>query len=116
MQNVQFQESLSSPAVDTEFPTRRVEPSEWLDELHGSEALDSLLPRADYVLLTIPHTPATEGLFGKDKFALMKSSAILVNIGRGARVPSTGGVAKNKMHGSSTKIHVFRTKTRVLFV
>ena len=96
MQKVQFQETFLSPAVDTEFPTRRVEPSEWLDELHGSEALDSLLPRADYVLLTIPHTPATEGLFGKDKFALMKSSAILVNIGRGARVLNTGGVREEE--------------------
>ena len=29
-------------------------------KLHGPEALDSLLPRADFVILTVPHTPATE--------------------------------------------------------
>src|SRR6266568_2934767 len=28
-------------------------------ELHGAEALDSLLPRADFVILTVPHTPAS---------------------------------------------------------
>src|SRR5213593_4758977 len=27
-------------------------------ELHGPEALDALLPRADFVILTVPHTPA----------------------------------------------------------
>eukprot|EP01045_Picozoa_sp_COSAG04_P041071 COSAG04_NODE_12304_length_659_cov_0.776786_2_plen_64_part_00 len=38
----------------------------------------------DFVLLTIPHTPETEGLFDASKFALMKSSAVFVNVGRGA--------------------------------
>ena len=36
------------------------------------------------MLLTIPHTPETEGLFDASKFALMKSSAVFVNVGRGA--------------------------------
>ena len=52
----------------------------------AADALDALLPRADFVLLTIPHTPATEGLFDTAKFGRMKSTAVLVNIGRGATV------------------------------
>ncbi len=56
---------------------------EWLDELHPSEALDSLLPVADFVVLTVPHTPATGGFFNAERFARMKSSAIFINIGRG---------------------------------
>ena len=55
-----------------------------LDELYPPEALDELLPRADFVLLTIPHTPATEGLFNAEKFAKMKNTAVFVNVGRGA--------------------------------
>ena len=52
-------------------------------EKHESSALDSLLPRADFVIATTPHTPETEGMWHKDRFALMKNSAYFVNIGRG---------------------------------
>jgi phosphoglycerate dehydrogenase-like enzyme len=52
-------------------------------ELHRPDALDRLLPQADFVILTIPHTPETEGLFNADRFRLMKRSAFFINIGRG---------------------------------
>ena len=39
--------------------------------------------REYYVVLTIPHTPQTEGMFDRSKFKLMKKSAIFINIGRG---------------------------------
>jgi phosphoglycerate dehydrogenase-like enzyme len=52
-------------------------------ELHGPDALDTLLPRADFVVLTVPHTPATEGFMNRPRFARMKRSAFFVNIGRG---------------------------------
>jgi phosphoglycerate dehydrogenase-like enzyme len=52
-------------------------------ELHQATALDSLLPRADFVVLTVPHTPTTEGLMNRARFQLMKRSAFFINIGRG---------------------------------
>jgi phosphoglycerate dehydrogenase-like enzyme len=52
-------------------------------ELHKPEALDELLPRADFVILTIPHTPETEGLMNAERFGRMKPSAFFINIGRG---------------------------------
>jgi len=52
-------------------------------ELHGPDALDDLLPRSDFVILTIPHTPETEGLFNAARFQRMRSSAFFINIGRG---------------------------------
>lgn len=52
-------------------------------ELHRPEALDGLLPRADFVLLTVPHTPATEGFMDRAKFQRMKRGAFFINIGRG---------------------------------
>jgi phosphoglycerate dehydrogenase-like enzyme len=52
-------------------------------ELHKPEALDALLPRADFVILTVPHTPATEGLMHRARFQHMKKSAFFINIGRG---------------------------------
>jgi phosphoglycerate dehydrogenase-like enzyme len=52
-------------------------------EMHPPEALDALLPRADFVILTVPHTPATEGFFNRKRFQTMKPSAFFINIGRG---------------------------------
>ena len=62
---------------------RRATAPEGVAELHKPEALDELLPRADFVILTVPHTPATEGFFGRERFRRMKKSAFFINIGRG---------------------------------
>ena len=57
-----------------------------VDELYRPEELDSLLPKADFVILTAPQTPATDGLFTSAKFETMKESAYFINIGRGSNV------------------------------
>ena len=62
---------------------RRTTAPEGMAELHPPEALDALLPRADFVILTLPHTPATEGLMDRARFRRMKPSAFFINIGRG---------------------------------
>lgn len=62
---------------------RRREAPPGVAELHQPAALDSLLPRADFVILTVPHTPSTEGLMNRARFQLMKRSAFFINIGRG---------------------------------
>jgi phosphoglycerate dehydrogenase-like enzyme len=54
--------------------------------MHPPEALDRLLPEADFVIMTVPHTPHTEGMMNAARFALMKPSAFLINIGRGMTV------------------------------
>ena len=63
--------------------SRRREATPGVAELHQEAALDSLLPRADFVVLTVPHTPATEGFMNRARFKLMKRSAFFINIGRG---------------------------------
>lgn len=62
---------------------RRTAPPPGVAELHQPDALDSLLPHADFVILTVPHTPATEGLFHRARFQRMKRDAFFINIGRG---------------------------------
>ncbi len=62
---------------------RREDAPEGVFSLHRPADLNRLLPKADFVILTIPHTPATEGLFDASKFRLMKESAYFINIGRG---------------------------------
>src|SRR5690349_11540828 len=52
-------------------------------ELHRGDELDALLPQADFVILTVPHTPETEGFMNRGRFQEMKKTAFFINIGRG---------------------------------
>jgi len=54
-----------------------------VDELGDADALDEMLARADFVIVTAPETPATQGLFDAERFACMRDSAVFINIGRG---------------------------------
>ncbi len=60
--------------------------SDFVERLEASEKLDEMLPDADYVVITLPGTDETKHLFDTRKFALMKKTAVLVNIGRGTIV------------------------------
>ena len=50
------------------------------------EDLPELLAESDYVAIAAPHTPQTEKMFRREQFRQMKSTARLINIGRGAIV------------------------------
>ena len=70
---------------------RAVDPSvtdcpESVARLGDMNELDDLLQESDFVVIAAPHTPDTERMFGDREFSLMKNSAFLVNIGRGAIV------------------------------
>src|SRR5258708_9529012 len=52
-------------------------------ELHRGDELDALLPVADFVILTGPHTPETEGFMNRARSQQMKKTAFFINIGRG---------------------------------
>jgi phosphoglycerate dehydrogenase-like enzyme len=54
--------------------------------MHTPDELDALLPGADIVLLTLPHTPESEGLMDARRISLMQPHSMLVNIGRGPTV------------------------------
>jgi D-2-hydroxyacid dehydrogenase (NADP+) len=56
------------------------------DEVHTLSQLEDLLPIADIVALTCPLTPETEGILSARALTLMKPSALLVNVSRGACV------------------------------
>lgn len=62
---------------------RQTKAVEGMSEIHRPDDLDRLLPLADFVILTVPHTPKTEGFFDIARFRRMKPSAFFVNIGRG---------------------------------
>ncbi len=62
---------------------RSAAPHPHVDEMHPPEALRSLLPRADFVMLNTALTPSTKFLIGRDELALMKKGASLANMSRG---------------------------------
>ena len=64
----------------------RAESTPGVSEVHRPEALDDVLPRGDFVIVTVPETPETLGMFAKEQFRRMKPVAFFINIGRGATV------------------------------
>ena len=48
------------------------------------DALETVLPETDFLVLATPLTPATRNLMTRDRLALLSRGAALINIGRGA--------------------------------
>jgi D-2-hydroxyacid dehydrogenase (NADP+) len=59
---------------------------EGVERLVGPAALETELPEADIVVLTVPLTRLTRGMFGERELGLMKAGSYLVNVGRGKTV------------------------------
>lgn len=56
---------------------------DYFDEVHLIDKLDELLPRADIVALSLPGTRRTNKVIDSKRLKLMKSDAVLINVGRG---------------------------------
>ncbi|MCO6007482.1 2-hydroxyacid dehydrogenase [Actinoallomurus purpureus] len=68
------------------------------DGVHPVGALPELLPQADIVVLIVPFTEETTGLFDADLLARMKDGALLVNAARGP-VVDTGALLAELSRG-----------------
>jgi phosphoglycerate dehydrogenase-like enzyme len=78
-------------------------PAEWL----GPDRLPELLARSDVVVLCAPLTPATRGLIGARELGLMKPSAYLVNVGRGASLDEAAlarALAEQRIAGAAIDV------------
>jgi phosphoglycerate dehydrogenase-like enzyme len=54
--------------------------------LYPIEAVKSMIKNCDFVVLVLPLTPSTRGLFSVEEFAAMKPTAFLIDISRGGIV------------------------------
>lgn len=61
-------------------------PRDQVDEMVPHAALDSVLPRADWLLLSCVLTEETRGLISRERLALLPAGARLINVSRGAVV------------------------------
>jgi phosphoglycerate dehydrogenase-like enzyme len=55
-----------------------------IERFYTSDTLHQLLACCDYVVVTAPLTTKTRHMIGEAEFGAMKSSAVIVNVGRGA--------------------------------
>jgi phosphoglycerate dehydrogenase-like enzyme len=51
--------------------------------VHAASELDNLLPKAEIVVLILPHTSQSDKLIGARQLSLLRQGALLVNAARG---------------------------------
>lgn len=54
----------------------------FVDEMVTTAEIDDVLPRADYVFVSLPSTPETVGLLDRHRLESLKAGAGIVNVGR----------------------------------
>jgi phosphoglycerate dehydrogenase-like enzyme len=54
-----------------------------VDQIYGPERRIEMLSRCDYVAVAAPLTAETRGMIGEPEIAAMKSTAVVINVGRG---------------------------------
>jgi len=88
---------------------RRQEAIANVDEVLPPEKSDEVLARADYLLLLLPATPATDNFINAERLAKMKPTAWLLNFGRGHLIKDDDLIAavKNKTIAGAV-LDVFR--------
>ncbi|MDB6094858.1 MAG: hypothetical protein JWM32_2420 [Verrucomicrobia bacterium] len=78
------------------------------DRVFRPDQLREFLGGLDYLVLTLPLTPATRGLIGERELRMLKPSAVLINCARAAIVEETAYVrslSEGWIRGSSLDVH-----------
>jgi phosphoglycerate dehydrogenase-like enzyme len=86
---------------------RTGKPRRHVDEMFTPPELHALLPRADFVLVSAPHTDASDGLLGARELAMLKKGAGLVNYSRAGLVDYAALRAKLQAGELSAVLDVF---------
>ena len=73
------------------------------DEIYTIDSVDTQLQSADVVIIALPGTAETQGMFDAERIKKMKANAILVNVGRGFVVNTdelTNALQKGLLRGA----------------
>lgn len=79
------------------------------DEVFSVNQLEAILPRADFVVLATPLTPATRGIMDASRIAKMRPDAYLINVGRGQLIDDEALIAvlrARKIAGAALDVFV----------
>jgi phosphoglycerate dehydrogenase-like enzyme len=78
-----------------------------LDQLYTPDQLHEMLGVCDYVVVCAPLTPETRGMIGAAQLNAMKSTAVIINIGRGPVIVEADLIAalKNHIHGAALDVY-----------
>ena len=91
--------------------TKRTRLPEAIERRLGVEyrELDDLLPEADFVLLSLPHSPESDKIIGARELALMRPESYLVNIARGPLVDEPAlvdALSSGRLRGAGLDVFV----------
>ena len=86
---------------------RTVQEMQYYDRIVGMEELDTVLAKADVLVLTIPLAEETRHLINERRLAMMKRGSILVNVARGVVVEQEALVKALEDHLGGAVLDVF---------
>jgi phosphoglycerate dehydrogenase-like enzyme len=70
----------------TRSPNKPREHANVFDEIHGVSELHRLLPQADAIVCTVPHTDETANMLDRTAISLMRPGCAFINTGRGSTI------------------------------
>lgn len=87
------------------------EKPQYIDELFGPDGLETILPRADHIVLALPGTAHTRHLISAERLRLLKPTAFLYNVGRGSIIDEQALVEALQHHRlAGAGLDVFETE------
>lgn len=73
----------------------------------GEATIDDVLRTSDYVVLSLPLTPASRGLISAERIASMRAESVLINVSRGAVVDESAlveALAAKRIRGAALDV------------
>ena len=70
-------------------------------------ALHDLLPKTEVLIITLPLTPESKGMIGKQEFALMPDDSLIINVGRGPVIDQEAlyeALTNGKLHAAGIDV------------
>jgi len=80
---------------------------DYVETVYSPDQLDELLAQSDFVAVSVPHLSETEHMLGDHEFDVMKSSAYVMNVGRGKVISLdalTVALQKGKIAGAGLDV------------
>lgn len=79
-----------------------------VDRVYEPGQLLDMLSKCDYIVVALPLTAQTRGLIAEAAFAVMKKSAVLINIGRGPTIDEPAmikALSENRIRGAALDVY-----------